>query len=302
MKLAIGLLVSHGFPVSAAFEASYRALWSHLITGACNAALPKHRQILDVKELRQTSFPVDFARNEVCRSFLTTDADALLFLDADQTFPADLVERLVRADKAVITGRYHMRKPPFHPVCFVKHKVHGGRHAYSPVHFGRGVFEVERGGAGCLLIAREVLEAIDRRHRDRWADFLASPEAAACPAWLRETFPTAPVTQWFRYQHGPDAPYDMSVSEDFWFFQQARECGYPCWCDWDAECGHLQEFTLTRDWNVTYLDKQIAELPRLDEAKRREILDSLVVCGYPDGLTLPTGDHLAPYSLTTGER
>jgi len=31
-------------------------------------------------------------------------------------------------------------------------------------------------------------------------------------------------------------------------------------------------------------------------------VDSFVVCGYPDGLTLATGDHIAPYTVTAGER
>jgi hypothetical protein len=302
VKVAIGLLISHGFPVPAEFMQSYQRVWSRLITGQCNAGLPPHLTIQDVKELRQTSFPVDFARNEICRSFLTTDADALLFLDADQTFPEDVVERLVRAEKPVITGRYHMRKPPFHPTVYVKHRLHTGKHAFSTVHFGKGVFEIERGGAGCLLIQRGVIEAIDRMHKDRWADFLASDACRACPEWMREQFPLGPVTQWFKYQHSAEPPYDYGVSEDFWFYRQAREAGYSCWCDWDCECGHLQQFTLDRAWNATYLDKQIAELNTVPPDEREKVVNSLVVCGYPDGLTLPTGDHLPPYTVGPGER
>lgn len=302
MKLAIGLLVSHGFPVPEQFEYSYRQLYGHCISGQCNDTLPPGLKVENVVEMRQTSFPVDFARNELVRGFLKTDCDALLFLDCDQTFPIDLVERLIRADKAVITGRYHMRKPPFDATVYVKHRSRTGRHAFSTVHFGRGVFEIERGGAGCLLIRREVLEAIERRQLDRWADFLASDAFWACPDWVRDQLPVAPVTQWFKYQFSLNPPYDYGVSEDFWFYKQARECGYTCWCDWDAECGHVQSFVLDRSWNASYLDKQVALLPTVAPDERAEILNSLVVCGYPDGLTLPTGDHIESYTVTALER
>lgn len=274
MKLAIGLPLSHGFPAPSEFWDSYETLMQHIASGQTNHGLTEALQITAVNRIKSTSFPVDVNRNDIVRQMLKSDAQYLLFLDADMRHPADLVARLLGADKPVITARYHMRKPPYHAVAYVKHRAHEGAHAYQPVHFGQGVFEIERGGGGALLIRRDVLEAIQFRIGENW----------------------------FRYQRGPEAPHDFTVSEDFWFYQQAREAGFPCWIDWDCECGHLQTFEITGEYNRTFLDKQVEELPTLSPERRQTVVENFVVCGFPEGMTLPTGDHIRPYAYMPGER
>lgn len=275
MKLAVGLLLSHGFPAPSDFWDSYELVMNHVQTGQTNAMLPEHLRFEGCSRLKSTGFPPDVARNEIVRGFLdTSNAQWLLFLDCDMTFPVDIVAKLMVHEKPVISGRYHMRKPPHRACAFVKHRWKDGPHAYQAVHFGKGLIEIERGGAGALLIRRDVLEAIRFRIGDNW----------------------------FRYQRGPTDPHDFTVSEDFWFYQQARESGYTCWCDWDVECGHLQMATINGTWASAYLDAEFRELPSLSDEKRIEQLNSYVVCGFPDGLTLPTGDHVPAYTYQPGER
>ena len=275
MKIALGVLLSHGFPVPAEFMDSYEAVMVQVQSGAANAGVSEGEAITAIRRIKSTAFPPDVARNGIVRSFLDDgDDDYLLFLDADMTFPADVVRKLVRHAAPVVTGRYHMRKLPYHAVAYVKHRTQAGEHCYAPVHFGRGLVEIERGGAGCLLIRRDVAEAIRGRIGDNW----------------------------FRYQRGPEPPHDFTVSEDFWFYRQAREAGFRCYLDWDCECEHLQLMGINRSWNEAYLDAQVRELPTLTPDKRQAVVDSFVVCGYPDGLTLATGDHIAPYTVTAGER
>lgn len=283
MKIAVGLVVSHGFPAPTEFWDSYEQVMHHLRSGAANDTLPPELQITNVRRIKSTAFPVDLARNEVVRSFLDDgDERFLVFMDADMTFPADWVAKLVAHDHPVVTARYHMRKPPYHAIAYVKHRWQDGPHAYAPVHFGHGLIEIERGGAGALVIRRDVAEAIRFKNGDNW----------------------------FRYQRGPEKPHDMSVSEDFWFYQQAREAGFACYCDWDVECRHLQLMAIDRTWNLSYLEAQMKELgARSDdgsfvmaEDERRKVLDSLVVCGFPDGIQTPSGETIPPYEITPGER
>jgi hypothetical protein len=92
------------------------------------------------------------------------------------------------------------------------------------------------------------------------------------------------------------------VSEDFWFYQQAREAGFTCYMDWDVEVGHLQTFAINRSWNEAYLDGQVRELAAMTPEAKQAVLDSLVVCGMPDGLRLSTGDVVQPYTYSPGER
>lgn len=274
MRLAIGLLLSHGFPAPTEFWRSYHQLQYRVQSGACNARLSEPLAIDGLRVVQSTAFPVDFSRNEIVRDVLANGEDYLFFADCDQVFPEDTIERLVAQDKPVISARYHMRKAPYHAVAYVKHRVLEGPHVYAPVHYGAGVFEIERGGAGALLIRRDVLVAI----RDRIGE------------------------NWFRYQRGPEPPHDFSVSEDFWFYQQAREAGFSCWIDWETEVGHLQTFAINRSWNDAYLDAQVRELPALSPERRQAVLDSFVVCGLPEGVRVASGDTIPPYTYTPGER
>lgn len=274
MTLAIGVLISHGFPAPSAFWDSYELALHHIRSGQANRRLPAHLQIEAVRRIKTTAFPVDYARNSIVRDFLAGKEDWLFFMDADMTFPEDVVARLLAHQVPLVSGRYHMRKPPYHVVAYVKHRTQDGPHCYAPVHWGRGLIEIERGGAGCLLIHRRVLEAIQARIGE----------------------------EWFRYQRGPESPHDYTVSEDFWFYRQAREAGFQASLDWDCECEHLQEFGINRSWNEAYLDAQVRDLATLPADERQRALESFVVCGYPDGLRLSTGDIVSPYVLTPGER
>lgn len=274
MKLAIGLLLSHGFPAPTEFWSSFHKLQERLRGGGANAQLPEAQRITALSVITSTAFPVDVSRNTIVRDVLAHDFDYLFFADCDEVFPEDCVERLLAHDVPVVTARYHMRKEPYHAVAYVKHRVLTGPHCYAPVHYGQGLIEIERGGAGALLIRRDVLETI----RDRIGE------------------------NWFRYQRSPDPPYDLSVSEDFWFYQQAREAGFQTYCDWDVEVEHLQTFGINRSWNLSYLDANVRELGRLSPDARQTALDSLIVCGYPDGLTLASGDVVPAYQITPGER
>jgi len=274
VKLALGLLAAHGFPMPTEFFFSYETMKEHIRTGRSNVGLPEHLQVTDLRVIRSTAFPIDVARNEIVAKSLREGFDYLFFADCDQTFPEDCVQQLLKHDKHVISGRYHMRRPPYHAVAYVKHRTMDGPHCYAPVHYGKGLIEIERGGAGCLLIRQDVLETIESRIGPNW----------------------------FRYQRGPEPPHDYTVSEDFWFWQQAREAGFSCWMDWDVECGHLQTFAINRSWNESYLDAQVRELPKMSPDERQKALDSFVVCGYPDGIRLQSGDFVPAYTMTAGER
>ena len=274
MKLAIGLLLSHGFPAPSEFWSSFHRMQERLRSGQANDSLPEHLRIDTMHVITSTAFPVDFSRNQIVRDVLKGDFDYLFFADCDEVFPEDCVDRLLAHDVPVVSARYHMRKEPYHAVAYVKHRTIEGPHCYAPVHYGKGLVEIERGGAGALLIKREVLEKI----RDRVGE------------------------NWFRYQRSPDPPHDFSVSEDFWFWRQAREAGFKCYLDWDVEVGHLQTFAINRSWNKSYLDANERELVTLTPEQRKARLDSLVVCGYPDGYTLSSGDTVPNYTYSPGER
>jgi hypothetical protein len=206
-------------------------------------------------------------------------------------------------DKPVITARYHLKKPPFAAIAYVKHRTQDGPHRYASIHFGQGVFEIERFGAGALLIRRDVLEAINARQRAMWANWLQSP--GDVPTFVKSFLPARPTTQWFRYQHDvpkEDERIDMQISEDFWFGQQAREAGFKCWIDWEIDVPHVGAMAIDSSWNAPFLNKQIGEYENPD--LRDLVLGNTIVRGYPEGMILgeAPGYQIPEYQITPGER
>lgn len=317
MKLAIGVIVSSGFRADTEFlfgrsaepgetraPEGLMALAAHVQTGAINQELPEDLRISDVRMILSRKFPTDVARNEICAAALAYGADYLLFLDADMVHPASLTAALLQHRKPVITARYHLKKAPFSAVAYVKHRTDTGPHCYSSVHFGRGVCEIERAGAGALLIRGDVLKAIQDRQAARWARVLAATAGLDADTKNLLDVPAVPVCQWFRYQRGPKDPHDMTVSEDFWFFQQAREAGFACYVDWDIDIPHLGLMAIDGSFNRPFLHTQMAEYE--NPAKRDDVLSKTVVLGYADGMQLGEADdpagRIPAYVVTAGER
>lgn len=229
MKLAIGLLLSNGFPVPVPFFLSYLYLYTRLSAGVDNAQLPSHLQITDAELIHSQDFPVDAARNDIVRTMLKSDARYLLFLDADMEHPIDLPARLLRHDVGVVTARYHMRRAPFHAVA-MKH-IGPGPFDCEALRRGPGLLPIDFGGAGALLIRRDVLEKM----RDRDGE------------------------NWFRYSKQSRPPYEFKISEDMHFYQAVRACGIQPYVDWDTECGHLAQMMITGTWNQAYVEQIEAE-------------------------------------------
>jgi hypothetical protein len=223
MKLALGLLLSNGFPVPAPFVLGLADLLTNVLTGDGNALLPASRWITSMNLINSRGFPVDTARNEVCRMFLDEQrGDYLLFLDADMRHPANLAHRLLSHNQPLVTGRYQMRKEPFHTVAM---RLAGpGRHDFKAIEDQHGLVPVDRAGAGCLLIAREVLADMRQINGDNW----------------------------FQYQTGPNGL--RTVSEDMWFFEQAIACGYQPMCDLDCVSTHVAQFEVTPEWQRPFLE------------------------------------------------
>lgn len=223
MKVAIGLIFSRGFPVPTPFLKGLFDWYGAVLTGAGNATLPPEQAITEARLIYSEDFPVDAARNDVCRVFLDQAADDfeyLVFLDADMRHPAHTIHRLVSHGLPVVTGRYQMRKPPFHTVAM--RKVGTGPHDYTSVAETSGLVPIDAGGAGVLAIRRDVL--LD----------------------MRETL----GDNWFQYQVAPNGL--RTVSEDMWFYQQVIAAGFQPMADLDLQCSHCASFEVGSEWHTPF--------------------------------------------------
>ena len=110
------------------------------------------------------------ARNELTRTFLETDCDYLMFIDADIDFDGEAVAQLLAVDDDIVCGIYPKKEVNWDSVkrAAIAGKKdledHGGAFVFNMVGDQyaetdeRGAIEVRHGGTGFMLIKRGVFD------------------------------------------------------------------------------------------------------------------------------------------------
>ncbi len=147
----------------------------------------------------------------------------ILFLDADMTWPTDVLMKMLKHhDKGIVSGLYHLKGGDFAPVAmrdgFVPEgsKVRQYYHDREYLDAPRELRPQEVVGMGCTLIPMAVFEAIGSR-------------------------------PWFAYADDDDGW--PRVSEDVTFCQRATAAGFGIWLDPTVKCGHVNTFVVTEAWH-----------------------------------------------------
>lgn len=154
---------------------------------------------------------VDDLRNEAVQIAQAAGATHLLFLDADMTWPPDvLTQMLAHHDQGVVSGLYFLKRPPHYPVAFTHGAVNLQTVAVDYTYADRilGATTLQPAalvGMGCTLIP------------------LALCEAMPAP--------------WFEYRQNQQGAW--TVTEDVAFCQKAAALGCPIWVDPTVKCGHV---------------------------------------------------------------
>lgn len=113
------------------------------------------------------------ARNELARVFIETGHDYLMFVDADISFPADSIHKLIEADKDIVCGLYPKKEIDWAQInqaakegkdnlqdfagAFVLNMSTEDPYKHTNE---QGLLEVRHGGTGFMLIKREVFEKL----------------------------------------------------------------------------------------------------------------------------------------------
>jgi len=157
--------------------------------------------------------PADRARNHCVREFLeNSDQEYLLFLDADTAPALDIIDRLIAADKPMVSAATQTwrradleEKTMLLPMSFRKNND-GHYQAYV----GKGLEQVDMATLSCCLIRREVLQAV----HDKFG--------IVCQFKL-------------------DGDYgENMIGEDFDFSMKVQDCGFEIWTDFAAVCHHYK--------------------------------------------------------------
>ena len=164
---------------------------------------------------------IDDARNGLTESFLTSDTEWILWLDADMTFPKETITELFKVaeekNAKMVTGIYYQRRGENLPVLWSRGEetentgLSGmeNQRAKANKYVGafcfpdpdkKEAFKVHAAGFGCVLVHRSIFEVLDR--------------------------------PWFKFLPGV-------CSEDFYFFVNAQELGFELWATPNLELGHI---------------------------------------------------------------
>ena len=158
-------------------------------------------------------------RNEAVQAAIGTGCSHVLFLDADMTWPADVLDRMLRHhDAGIVSGVYHLKQWPHWPVALsnpvVNTKTFSVDYTYKDLD-GSSLVPVSLVGMGCTLIPTAICMSM--------------------------------AVPWFEYQTNGAGVY--SVTEDVAFCQKAAEMGVPISVDPTVQCGHIGQQVITSAWH-----------------------------------------------------
>ena len=191
----------------------------------CLNMLTIHILTRAMKAVRQVQFSLINERGScihkirhslVCKA-LDKKCDYVLMLDTDQTFPSNVLYRLMHWDKPIVACNIPIKAIPSTPSArsFAKDHPHSGHVVYSDPD-KHGLEEVWRVGTGVILIKAECFQEMPKPYFDT--------------KWIPE------VEDW--------------MGEDWWFLNEMEKRGIKPVIDHDLsrEVGHRGAFTVTHDW------------------------------------------------------
>ncbi len=161
------------------------------------------------------------AENAIAESFLNAypRLTHLFLTECDMLLPHDAIVKLLEVDQPVVSGVYFLRKGRGQPCLYVKtHTTKDNPYVHSPVSLfpTDAPFALDPNGhggcpgLGCVLIRREVLEAVPKP----WFD-------------LKENY----------------------YGSDMYFWTKVRDAGFNVWVDPRVKCGQIDyEVTSFQDY------------------------------------------------------
>ena len=166
----------------------------------------------DVEYITVKGRPTDYARNSIVRVFVSGQSafTHLFFLDSDVEPPLDVLDRLLKLDAPLAGGCYPLLMANGLRWALSRRDDQGSYQLLEELPDKSEPFQVDAGGAGCLLIRREVFGYVN------WP--------------------------WFRWVERPDG---SQMSEDIYFFQKANKAGFVLKVDPKIICHHFKTINLT---------------------------------------------------------
>lgn len=182
-------------------------------------------------------------RNAIVEQVLAQEAAAgiryshLFWIDDDVILPVDALDKLLAVDAPLVSGLYFMRRAPHLPVAYEEVQDPAYRDKFWPVssYPDQGVREIAAAGMGCVLVKREVFDAVPRPWF-AWRPITRLPDSDVVSL---DAHDAAGDSRRALEDHTPD---ERTIGEDLWFFTQARRQGYQALLHGGVKCGHIGAF------------------------------------------------------------
>lgn len=208
-------------------------------------------------------------RNEIVRTFLKhTDAEWLWFVDTDQVFTPDILERLIASadpvERPIVSALIMaQREHGVSPACSIPGPDHD---FFVPTEIPADRYWACLPGTGCVVIHRSVLEAIGEKYKTKYFTWFADPDYI-----------------------NPTTGEPDTLGEDYTFMLRALEVGATPVIDTTIEAGHDKNVTLTtadfRGRRHLPPPKNYAVIPVKDQlGMTQHLVRSLAEQGDVDGI------------------
>lgn len=176
---------------------------------------------------------IAIGRNKIVRAFLDdTDSDWLCFIDTDQTFSPDLLERMLESadpvERPILSALIMCTREQgdLTPACVVFDPSRPNMTVRPEFVPSEKLWHVAAVGTGCVLIHRSVLAAMAEKYgHTPWPWFEWAP--------------------WPRIDEATGEEVMDLMGEDYTFCFKAWGAGeFPCYVDTTIEVGHIKSHTL----------------------------------------------------------
>lgn len=181
------------------------------------------------------TFPLDAARNKICKAAIEEpiNADAVIFLDVDQTYPHDFLARIIRSANQPgvdVVGSLYFKKAYPHPPVSGIFKDNQDYQMYEPIE----MFDWTKEDAKQFIRPKSDLIP---------CDIVGMGGTLIKTDVLKNTpYP------WFQYGRSIDSG-EIAITEDIHFCRQAKGNGFKIFTDPMIECGHIDNIIYdSRTW------------------------------------------------------
>jgi len=185
---------------------------------------------------------------QLCVSgFMESNCTHMLFIDSDISFNFKMIERMINYNKDICLVPYPIKGLDFDKIkkrikegCDIDPRVLGNQYTMSvpdpsSVRVENGFIEVERGPAGCMLIKREVIEALIKEY----PEFTINQHTLIDGKLVTRKH----MYNFFdTYWNKDDKTY---TGEDFYFCKLCKHAGIKMYALVDEYISHHGEFSYT---------------------------------------------------------